>query len=79
MGMMKSTLAILSLAAIILFGIGGTAYADPVELTATHRGSYLDSGVFGTGGSGTSLGNYLTGIHNNKEYRSFFSKLFGKR
>lgn len=48
--------------------------ASATVLDATERGTYRDSGVFGSGGSGTSVGNYITGgLSNGAEFRSFFN------
>ena len=52
------------------------ASAATITINAYSRGAYIDTGVFGTGGSGTADGIYLTGEHTSfgtpNEYRSFF-------
>ncbi len=55
---------------VMLFEMVGIANATVIS--ANSRGSYKSNGVFGTGGSGTATGNYLTGNHSGIEYRSFF-------
>ncbi len=53
----------------------GYASAD-IILNDVARGSYTNTGVFGTGGAGTSDGNYLTGYYSSllgTEFRSFFT------
>ncbi len=58
--------------------IGGLALTQANAATVLNdvaRGAYNDSGVFGTGGSGTPSGNYVTGMYTGagqNEYRSFF-------
>ena len=53
-----------------------SASAAIVTLDAVSRGAYIETGVFGTGFSGTPIGNYLTGEYTAfgipHEYRSFF-------
>ena len=62
--------ALSALAAIFAF----TNFASATVLDATERGTYRDSGVFGTAGSGTSVGNYITGgLNTGAEFRSFFN------
>jgi hypothetical protein len=58
------------LTAIALASFVGTAAASTIDPTS--RGAYIQTGVFGTGGAGTSTGNYLTGLYQADEYRSFF-------
>lgn len=62
--------AVYALATLLAF----TATASATILDATERGTYRDSGVFGSGGSGTSVGNYVTGgLSSGAEFRSFFN------
>jgi hypothetical protein len=52
------------------------AVAGTTTLNDIARGAYVDAGIFGTGGAGTSDGNYLTGLYSGSgytEYRSFFT------
>ena len=61
--------ALLSFAGIL----AGAAPADAILLDPTERGSYRgDINIFGTGGAGTAIGNFQTGI-NGPELRSFFN------
>ena len=53
--------------------LGAVAHSNAIEISATHRGAYTQTGSFGTGGSGTLQGNYLTGAFNGNEYRSFYN------
>ena len=47
-------------------------HAQTYDLTAISRGSYIQTGVFGTGMAGDPFGNFITGVHEDSEYRSFF-------
>jgi len=53
-----------------MLALSGTASAQ--VLNDVSRGSYTQTGVFGTGGSGTASGNYLTGSHGVSQLNSFF-------
>ena len=68
--MCKFTLAIILLIVLIP---SGPISAATITLTDTERGSYDSTGFFGTSGSGTAIGNYLTGVLSSVEYRSFFN------
>jgi hypothetical protein len=64
-------------AAIVLTLVAApNASASTVTLTDIAQGAYVSSGLFGTGGSGTPSGNYLTGNYIEQvesNYRSFFT------
>jgi len=60
------------LAAASMLSLGNAVHAQTVDVAATSRGSYIQTGVFGTGGAGQPDGNYITGFHEGDEYRSFF-------
>ena len=51
-------------------------FADTILLNTVSRGSYIDTGIFGTGGAGDPDGNYVTGHLDfgldSHEFRSFF-------
>jgi hypothetical protein len=67
--------AILAVALATLVFAAYSAFATDT-LGDISRGAYTDAGVFGTGGSGTATGNYLTGFYTGagaNEYRSFFT------
>ncbi len=58
----------------LMLVLGTVTQAHAIIISATERGTYRsDTYAFGTGGSGTATGNYLTGNHNGNEYRSFFN------
>lgn len=62
--------AVCALAAVFALSTAASA----TILDATERGTYRDSGGFGSGGSGTSVGNFITGgLSNGAEFRSFFN------
>jgi hypothetical protein len=66
--------AILLVAIPLAFFNIRSAMAETFDDSA--RGSYDNAGVFATGGSGTSTGNYLTGFYTGDgatQYRSFFT------
>ena len=70
--MKKATLVLVALA--LLLGGVGQAKAGLIILNDIERGAYESrSDSFGTGGSGTATGNYLTGAYGGAEYRSFFN------
>jgi hypothetical protein len=65
-----------AIAALTFMLTADSAFADTILLNTVSRGSYIDTGIFGTGAAGDPDGNYLTGhlvsgldAH---EYRSFF-------
>ena len=68
--------AVVTATLISVLCITPSASAALITLNPVSRGAYIDTGVFGTGGSGTADGNYLTGEHTSfggpNEYRSFF-------
>jgi hypothetical protein len=66
----------IAIVAIIGMLTAESACADTILLNTVSRGSYIDTGIFGTGGAGDPDGNYVTGhldfgldAH---EFRSFF-------
>src|SRR5215471_9845932 len=68
----------LALTLALLAVLFASCYAGATTTTFNDivRGAYVDAGVFGTGGSGTPDGNYLTGLYSGggyTEYRSFFT------
>ena len=68
---MKKLLLIILIVAFV--SLATAMQSSALTISATERGSYMSSGVFGTGGSGTADGNYLTGFYVGGEYRSFFN------
>ena len=60
------------LAAASMLFLTPAVHAQTYDLTAISRGSYIQTGVFGTGMAGDPVGNFITGIHEDSEYRSFF-------
>lgn len=70
--MRLTSVGTLALGLGLLFAMPERATAATITFDAFSRGSYSDAGVFATSGSGTSSGNYLAGIVNSTEYRSFF-------
>jgi hypothetical protein len=66
----------LTIAALAFMLTAESAFADTILLNTVSRGSYIDTGIFGTGAAGDPDGNYVTGhlvsgldAH---EFRSFF-------
>ncbi|WP_282610224.1 hypothetical protein [Pelagibius sp. Alg239-R121] len=65
---------ILASACLAVLFLGAATDTGATPLNATERGTYRDNGLFGTAGSGTSVGNYITGgLANGAEFRSFFN------
>lgn len=59
-----------TLAAALCLGLSAAAVAGTVTVSTVSQGAHTSGGSFGTGGSGTGTGNYLTGF--NDSFRSFF-------
>ena len=56
--MRHTTIAIVAIAGMLT---AEPAFADTILLNTVSRGSYIDTGIFGTGGAGNADGNYVTG------------------
>lgn len=65
-----------TIAALAFMLTAERAFADTILLNTVARGSYIDTGIFGTGGAGDPDGNYVTGHLDfgldSNEFRSFF-------
>jgi len=69
---MKKLLLIILIVAFV--SLATAMQSSALTISATERGTYISSGIFGSGGSGDADGNYLTGVyHIGGEYRSFFN------